>query len=238
MGKISILMAVHNGEKYIVQAINSALNQTFQDFKLFICANACTDNTISIVGQIMQNHPQKDKIYLTTLPYANKSNALNYLLDICDGEYVAILDADDYWHTTKLEKQIIYTQNHDIIGTQTYYVSYISAIMQLSNPVPETNQEIRESILQNHRNPIINSSVLINRKYIRNGTRWDKELDGVEDFKLWAELAIFTNAKFYNIPEKLTYHRLHADSHFNNTSYQEDKLAQIKQYINDNKFNK
>jgi len=235
MNTIAVLLAVKNGEKHIQQSILSVLEQTYQDFILFICPNNCSDNTISIIGKILATHDNRDKIYLTSKPESGKCDALNYLLKLVPKEikYIAIQDADDIWHPTKLEEQAKYMNHFDIIGTKCKYINDFGETLPLNNPIPSVNDEIRYWLKVKKQNPIINCSVLINKKFITSINGWDKDFEGVEDFFMWTQLAIWSMAKFINIDMELVSHRLHPNSHFNNSS-QVTKLEAISDYVDEN----
>lgn len=235
MDKIAIFLAVKNGEKYIKESIESVLNQSYQNFHLFIRANDCTDNTISIISDIFKENPNRNKIFLSTTPEPGKCNALNWMLKVLPDKnykFIAIIDADDIWHPNKLEEQIKYTNAYDVIGTMCNYIDENKAIVSIHNPIPNEHDKIVESI-KNKVNPLINSSVLIRTKFLNQFNGWDKEYEGVEDFYLWAQLAIFTMAKFININSPLVWHRLHINSHFNNSSHA-SKIEAITDYIDSN----
>lgn len=233
MNTISVLLAVHNGEQYIQKAILSVLNQSHQDFKLLICANGCTDGTITKIGEIMHAHNLRDKMYLTTLPVANKCEALNYLLKIADTNWIAIQDADDIWYQDKLKEQVKYMPFYDVIGTKFNYIDENDCNINLNNPIPEVHSEIKHWIKASKQNPIINCSVLVNKRFITAFNGWDKEYEGVEDFYLWAQICIWTMAKFINIDKKLVAHRIHSNSHFNST-HQETLIEAVTDYIDSN----
>lgn len=233
MEKISVLLAVHNGEKYIKDSILSVLNQTYPHFELLICANGCTDNTISKIGEILFEHPDRDKIYLTSLPNASKCEALNYLLKLSPRNFIAIQDADDIWHPTKLEEQIKYIDSYDIIGTFCNYIDETGKTLEINNPIPTHNDMVRKSIKEHGINPIINCSVLINKRFLKAFNGYDSYYEGVEDFYLWTQIAIWSMAKFINIDKKLVSHRLHSQSNFNSKNLG-DKLNKISEYLKEN----
>lgn len=103
--KVSVLLVVHNGEKNIEKTVLSVLNQTYQNFELIICANGCTDNTIPIIGKVMNDYSSNYKIHLTTLPAFNNSEALNWILRLATGDLVAIHDSE-IWPPDKLKQEI------------------------------------------------------------------------------------------------------------------------------------
>ena len=89
--KVTVLMSVYNGEKYIRDAVDSILNQTFQDFEFLIIDDASTDNTNKILYAYNDKRIQRIK---------NKKNigltkSLNIGLMAANGNYIARIDADD-----------------------------------------------------------------------------------------------------------------------------------------------
>ena len=104
--KISVLLAVNNGEKNIEKSILSILDQTYTNIELIICATGCTDKTIQIIGRIINDCQSKSKIYFTTLPMLNTSGALNWALLLATGDYISIHDPDEILMPDKFEKQL------------------------------------------------------------------------------------------------------------------------------------
>jgi glycosyltransferase involved in cell wall biosynthesis len=100
--KISILMPVYNGEKYLREAIDSILNQTFTDFEFLIVDDGSTDNSVEII-----NSYQNSRINLVK---NDKNEGLVYTLNrglsLAKGEYIARMDCDDISLPERLKKQI------------------------------------------------------------------------------------------------------------------------------------
>jgi cellulose synthase/poly-beta-1,6-N-acetylglucosamine synthase-like glycosyltransferase len=138
-------------------------------------------------------------------PEGNKSKALNKLARVSNGEFVALIDVDDFWEVNKLIKQIPYIEMYDVVGTNCIY---------FGDRTGDPNiilGKIKKDFFS-FQNPIINSSVIIKK----NLAYWNENNTvGTEDYELWLELA-FRWHTFYNVPENLVHHRLHGDSNFNN----------------------
>lgn len=105
---VSIIMSVYNAENYLNEAIDSILNQTFQDFEFIIVEDASTDSSYKILKEY---EDKRIKII------RNKSNigltrSLNKALKYATGKYIARMDADDICMPTRLEKQIHYMEKH------------------------------------------------------------------------------------------------------------------------------
>ncbi|HEY9660554.1 MAG TPA: glycosyltransferase, partial [Allocoleopsis sp.] len=108
--QISVLMAVYNGSRYVAEAIESILNQTFTDFEFLIIEDGSTDNTV----QILQDYANRDpRIKLIQ----NEQNigltkSLNKGLKLAQGKYIARQDADDVSLPHRFEQQIaVFAQN-------------------------------------------------------------------------------------------------------------------------------
>lgn len=101
---VSVLMPAYNGEKYIEEAIRSVMAQTISDWELVVIDDCSQDDTRFIVQSLAL---EDDRIRLyRNLRNLGAARARNRGLDLCRGEYVALLDCDDVWYPKKLEKQL------------------------------------------------------------------------------------------------------------------------------------
>lgn len=105
---VTVFMAVYNGQKYISEAINSILNQTFRDFELLIIDDGSTDNTIDNIKlftddriRLIQNHKNLG-LFVTR----------NYGIDQAKGKYFAILDSDDIAFPNRLQIQVNFMERN------------------------------------------------------------------------------------------------------------------------------
>ena len=110
--KVSVLMPTYNHEPYIAEAIESFLaQQTSFEIELLINDDCSTDNTYQVALGYPQKHPQIKLFKQTT----NQGLLPNYkfLLQQAQGEYLAVLESDDYWiDENKLQKQVDYLDAH------------------------------------------------------------------------------------------------------------------------------
>ncbi len=111
-GLCSIIMPAYNSEKYIDEAIESVIKQTYKNWELIIVNDASTDGT----EKIIKSYQKKDKrIKLISLPKnQGVANARNAAIQNAKGRYIAFLDADDYWEKEKLQEQIRFMKNKNI----------------------------------------------------------------------------------------------------------------------------
>ena len=115
--KVSVLMPTYNHEKTISQAIESFLMQECSfDTELCIGDDTSTDNTLNVARSYAEKYPSKIKLLAKP---KNEGLMANYksLLEIASGEYVAVLESDDYWvDPKKLEKQVTFLDAHKEYG--------------------------------------------------------------------------------------------------------------------------
>lgn len=108
MPKVSIIMPVYNSEKYVADAINSLLDQTFTDFEIIVINDGSRDNSATVVGGF-----QDERIVFID----NKDNhgflaTLNRCIELAKGTYIARLDDDDIACPDRIEKQVDYMDSH------------------------------------------------------------------------------------------------------------------------------
>jgi len=111
MPKVSIILTSFNHEKYLREAIDSALNQSFDDFECIIWDDASTDNSWEIICSYTDAR---------IIACRNSQNFgggnINRALEIAKGEYIAIHHSDDVWELDKLAKQVAFLDSRDDIG--------------------------------------------------------------------------------------------------------------------------
>lgn len=113
---VSVCMCTHNSSEYIIQTLNTVINQSYKNMEILICDNWSTDDTINLIKKF---YDPRIKIYSM-----NKNigayNWLNYLIDRANWKYIAIQDHDDLRKLTKIEKQVCFLEeNKKYIGCWT-----------------------------------------------------------------------------------------------------------------------
>ncbi len=203
MPRISVIMPLYNAEKYVEQAINSILNQTYQDFELIIVDDKSTDKSYEICRRIKD---KRIRLFQNNCNFGI-SQTRNIALQHTNGEYIAIMDDDDIAPLYRLEKEIVFLDYHkDIIavGGHCRFIDekgndlgkqwniftnpkYINAHIIFSNPIPNSAGMIRNEILQ---------------KY---NIRYQDGMYGTEDYRFWAECSMY--GFLGNIDEVMLYWR-------------------------------
>ncbi len=114
MPQVSVLMSVFNGERYLPEAINSILAQTFRDFELIVVDDGSTDST----ADILREYAQGDSRLRLLRHEVNQGQAaaLNWALGDARGSFIATMDADDISAPHRLERQVEFLRSHPDIG--------------------------------------------------------------------------------------------------------------------------
>ena len=102
---VSIIMNCYNGEKYLNKAIDSIISQTYKNWEIIFWDNRSTDKTFKIFNEY-KNKDARLKYFLAPKHSSILYEARNYALKEAKANFIAFLDADDWWLPTKLEKQI------------------------------------------------------------------------------------------------------------------------------------
>ena len=215
MPKVSVLMPVYKtNEKYLREAIESILSQTFEDYEFLILDDCPEDSREKIVKSYKDNRIKyyKNEKNLGITPSRNK------LIDMAKGEYLAVFDHNDVSLPERFQKQVQYLDEHQDVGVVSSNVKRLVRDRVSINPIDDYN--IKMALIRMcaicHPASMIRKSVLIN-----NNIRYEEHFSPAEDYALWCRLIPFTN--FYNIPEVLFHYRDHAE----NTSHkQKEKMQQ------------
>lgn len=116
---ISIIMPSYNSARWICETIESVQAQTCQEWELLITDDASTDDTVKIISA-MQEEDKRIKLFVLE-QNQGAARARNNSLEHANGQYIAYLDSDDLWQKDKLEKQLLYMQNHHFAMCYTDY---------------------------------------------------------------------------------------------------------------------
>jgi glycosyltransferase involved in cell wall biosynthesis len=200
--RLSVIMPVYNGEKYLREAIESTLNQTFSDFEFLILDDGSTDRSSSIISEY-------DDPRIRIFSHANRGLAatLNRGIELAAGEYIARQDQDDISMPERFEKQISFLENNPRVGMVGTWARIFEGLGETSraHKHPAENYLLKFDLMFN--NPFVHSSVMIRKKALGQvgGYSTDKWRQPPEDYELWSRIARISDVA--NIPEFLHVYR-------------------------------
>ena len=211
--RVSVLMPIYKTpEKYLREAVDSILNQTYTDFELLILDD-CPEQSCE---NIIKSYDDERIKYVKNPHNIGISAARNVLLDMARGEYLAVMDHDDVALPQRLEKETKFLDSHPEIGVVGTWYQRFPATKIKKQYV--TDSQIERDLMQNcsilHPSSMIRKSVLL-----ENNIHYDAKYSPAEDYMLWVSL--IGKTKFANIPEVLQKYRDHGH---NTSKTQADKM--------------
>lgn len=205
--KISVLLPVYNGEKYLVEAVNSILAQSATDFELMIIDDCSSDSTPDLLKAI------KDPRLSV---FRNERNigltrTLNRGFDLARGEYIARMDADDICFRERFDLQLKCMQAEEKICVCS------GSFKKFGSVNSDVVKELDDNTLKGEilfRNPFTHPFVMFRGGFIRqNKIYYDETYSSAQDYDLWLRLAHeFDGCRFANVPYFLGLYRDHDES--------------------------
>lgn len=201
---VTVLMTAFNAEKFIAEAIESILNQTFKNFEFIIVDDGSEDSTRDVID----SYDEKDERIKVLYNHSNKGliYSLNRGLDEAKGEYIARMDADDISLPTRLEVQVSFMDSNKEIGVSSAWMKTLGKSKEVVWQTPVTHEEIIARMFCH--NCIWHPTAMIRKDTLDTyNLRYDSNHPKAEDYKLWLEIARYK--KLANIPQILHRYRIH-----------------------------
>jgi len=196
---ITVLMSVYNGQKYLQEAIESILSQTFTDFEFLII----NDGSIDSSSEILHKYAQEDNRISIVNNERNigLTKSLNKGLRLAKGQYIARMDADDISLPKRLEKQVEFMEKNPCIGLLGTFARAIDIhgkeFAQLR--YPESHNEIVLRLIKD--NLFCHGSVVFRRECFNKVGSYRELFLSAQDYDLW--LRISEHFKTANLPSFL-----------------------------------
>ena len=202
--KVTVLMPVYNGEKYLKKSIESILDQTFTDFEFLIIDDGSTDESLELIKSY------DDTRIKIIVHEQNKGliKTLNEGIELAAGDYVARMDGDDVSLPERLEKQIAFMDNNqDVAVCGTWAKS-----MNENGKIVSTMKSLSGILLKYNYwkpSPMIHPSVMMRKSLIKEFL-FSVDAASAEDYDLW--LRIVKKHRIFNIKECLLLYRIHGEN--------------------------
>jgi glycosyltransferase involved in cell wall biosynthesis len=198
--KVSVLMPVYNCAAYVLEAVQSILDQTFTDFELIVIDDVSTDGTLQLLRSV--NDPRIRLIEKEVNSGLTKS--LNIAMELARGEYIARMDGDDVSLPERFKLQVAFLDAHPevlVVGGQC-------VILPTGKPLekPVQHDDILVAMLES--NAMVHPSMMM-RRVLQDGSsfRYPEGMEPAEDYLLWCRL--ITRGRFHNLPQPVLMYRLH-----------------------------
>ena len=204
--RVTVLLPVYNGMPHLPIAVMSILKQTFKEFKMLIISDGSTDGTIEYLKGL-----DDPRLHIIDQEHRGLGATLNHGLELCNTEYLARMDADDYSMPERLEKQVEFMDaNPDVcvVGCQIEYFSKDPNISGFPTQVHTRHEDIKNCLMRPE-HALTHPTLLFRTSVIKDigGYRFT----GIgEDWDLF--LRIGQAGRLANLPECLHKMRVHAES--------------------------
>ena len=202
---VSVIMPVYNGATYLTEAIQSILQQTFDNFEFIIIDDGSEDRSVDIIKAFQKSDKRvilKDNEENRGIVYS-----LNYGISIARGKYVARMDCDDISNHRRLENQVGFLERNPeigVVGSKAYIIDEKGQIYAQID-VPERHFEIFWNLF--FQNPILHPSVMLRMDILQDISIYDECMSFSQDYELWTRL--IERVSFHNIQKPLLYYRIH-----------------------------
>lgn len=209
---VSVVVASYNHQDYVHACVQSVLNQDFQDFEIVITDDGSTDQTVAQIKAI-----QDKRIHLKVLPQnSGACIALNDAILRSRGQFVAILNSDDYFLPGKLSQQLAFLQANPEVGAVFGLPSFVNEQGQvIDDPSHRDHNAFKATYKNRHQwlryffdegNALCHPTVLIRRELYQQLGMYDPRLAQVPDLDMWIRLATHTQIEV--LPQALTAFRV------------------------------
>lgn len=210
---ISIIIAAHNGEAYLAEALQSVLNQTYEPIEILVIDNGSNDRT----GQIARSFSSVRYFFSNQ---ADTALARNRGIEEARGEFLAFLDQDDVWTPHKLKKQFSFLEtNPQIEGV----VCFQKMILQ---PGHEKPHWLKREFLETEQPAYLPSALLVRRTALEKTTFFDPIYSLSSDVD-WFFKAKHTGIQVEMLPEPLVIRRIHRENTSNRCSQIQKEILSV-----------
>jgi len=215
---VSVIMACFNAASYVEEAISSVLGQTYSNIELIVVDDGSQDASPSIVKHLAETHP--GRVRLKHLKHSGPYPARNLGLSHARGDYVAFLDADDWWREDCLEKLLTTLQAAE---ADLSYCGWQNVGEHMLSPEPYIppayeKEDPATAFLKSCPWPI--HAALIRRSVLDAVEGFSERLFSSMDYDLWLRILAHTS-NIVRVPEVLAYYRWHDKGQISATKWKQ-----------------
>lgn len=212
--KVSVCISAYNHEKYISQALESVLSQSYENMEVLVIDDASTDGTPAVIKIYADQYSEVIK-FIPLSQNVGVSAACNKLFDLAVGEFIAFLGSDDRMLPQRIEKQVNYlVDNPECIGVFSD-ISAINEFGEVDSKLKSFELLFNQDILNIRRqlltgNFVNGPSMMVRSKDLTAVKGFNTLLRYTQDYDLWGKL--LKRGELVKIPEKLTEYRVHGSN--------------------------
>jgi len=212
---VTVIMSAYNHEKFVAEAIESVINQSYKNIEFLVADDCSVDNTATVMKRYSKHFTKE--FYFDT----NGGGRGRFLRQYATGKYIALMHSDDVWDNDKLALQVAYMESHPECGACLSWARYTDETLR----VFEGNDTFIQGNCSNAEwlkhfwykgNSLCNPSSLVRKEYYGTFIQYGGAGRQLPDLFKWIYMVQHTS--IYIIPKVLIYMRRHNDGNVENTS--------------------
>jgi len=205
--KVSVVIPAYNAMSYLPKTVESVLRQTFTDFEVLIIDDGSSDNIGQWFSQLTD-----PRLKLISQENQGVSGARNVGIAHAQGTYIALLDADDLWEPSKLEKQVRCLEDNPKVGLVNTWVWLTDELGKPTGRMgtPQAEGDVWQQLVEFKPVYCCGSTPLIRRCCFETVGVFDRNLSGMADWDMWVRIA--SHYSFAMIKQPLVLYRQHPNN--------------------------
>ena len=220
MPLVSVIMPVYNGEKYLAEAIDSILAQTFTDFEFLIVDDGSQDNS----AEIIRSYEKRDRRIRFIQLERNMGAAVarNRGIAAAGGEYITGMDCDDVSLPERLQKQVDFLKSHPEIGGIGAFARVVNhdlTTLIYDFEVPRKHALIALTMFFGY--GFIGATIMLRREFLSAVGGYEPGWRNCYDLELFSRLLHETRIRYANLPDDLYLYRRHEQLKLRNANTEE-----------------
>jgi glycosyltransferase involved in cell wall biosynthesis len=182
MPRVSLIMTVRNGERYLENALSSLLSQSYSDIEIIVVNNGSMDSTAEILARL--HDPRLKIISVDPILNSTFASGISRAFNAADGEFVAVQDSDDFSDNSRIEKQVGYLDAHPrvgLVGSRFECISELDEHLFFSNQIPQSAKLMQ---LYAEGNQLVHSTIMFRRKIATEFNGYNTDYEYACDYRL------------------------------------------------------
>jgi len=219
--KVTVYIPCHNYGRFLPEAIDSVLSQSFQNWELIIINDGSSDNSVQVSEKYVSNYPEKIFFFTNTQPKGLRACA-NKAIDAARGEYIMRLDADDFLDESALLVMVSYLDSHPDVAL--VYPNYTFVDENGKSLYVENRKKIGTEVKILNL-PAHGACTMVRKKVLKSIGGYDEKYHAQDGYELW--LKVINQHHVGNVATPLFYYRQHHQS----MSQDENRILSARQTI-------
>ncbi|MFT6166281.1 MAG: glycosyltransferase involved in cell wall biosynthesis [Vicingaceae bacterium] len=222
---VTVILPCFNAEKFIFDALNSIINQSYKNLEIFVINDGSTDSSIAEITSLLETDTRVKLI--TNEVNLGLIKTLNKGIDLAKGKYIARMDADDFSAPGRIEKQIntfLKNPSCDVLGTNASPMDMEGNFLSNDSFTYLQSETLKLSVLFTQ--PFFHGSVMAKTNVLKEN-HYSEKYKHSEDFELWNRLSS-KNYNLANLKDSLYTYRINTDGvsrKFESTQIESHNLA-------------